>query len=250
MGMPIIVEVRDPDVGSGALDDVFAWFREVDARFSTYKPDSEICRLNRGELDLPAAHRDVRDVLARCEELRQETNGYFDVRAPARVPDSRVAAGSRPGAVDPSGLVKGWSVARAASILDAARARNYLINAGGDIVSRGCPFPEPYWRIGIQHPLERQSLAAVIALRDRAVATSGAYERGQHIVDPYTGVPPAGILSVTIVGDDLATVDAYATAAFAMGSAGPAWTARLAGCEAMTILADGTVLSTMGFPSV
>ena len=60
----------------------------------------------------------------------------------------------------------------------------------------------------------------MLELRDGAVATSGAYERGQHIVDPRTGRPPRGVLSVTVVGPDLGTADAYATAAFALGSAG------------------------------
>ena len=250
MGMPIIIDVRDHDVGPEALEAAFDWFRIVDARFSTYKADSEICRLNRGDLALEDAHPDVREVLARCEALREDTYGYFDIRAPGLLPGASAVDGSAPASVDPSGLVKGWSIVRAAEILAAAGARNFMINAGGDIVTRGCPFPELYWRIGIQHPSDRQSLAAVVALSDRAIATSGAYERGQHIVDPHTGRPPEGILSVTIIGDDLATVDAYATAAFAMGAAGPAWTARLAGHEAMTIKADGTVLSTMGFPSL
>jgi thiamine biosynthesis lipoprotein len=244
MGMPIIVDVRDADMRPGVLTEAFDWFRVVDARFSTYKPDSEISRLNRGDLALPDAHPDVREVLERCNALLEETGGYFDIRAPYR------GQATAPGSVDPSGLVKGWSVARAALILEAAGARNFMINAGGDIIVRGRPFPEPHWRIGIQHPLQRESLAAVVAVSDRAIATSGAYERGQHIVDPFTGCPPDGILSVTIVGDELGTVDAYATAAYAMGAAGPAWTARLVGYEAMTIQADGTVLSTMGFPSV
>ena len=184
MGMPIIIDMRDSDVDTAVLDRAFDWLRCVDARFSTYKDDSEICRLNRGELALADAHPDVRDVLARCEELRVETGGYFDIRAPGRSPGR---ASTPAEAVDPSGLVKGWSVARAAQILEAAGARNFTINAGGDIVSRGCPFPEPYWRIGIQHPLQRDSLAAVVAVGSQAIATSGAYERGQHIIDPHTG---------------------------------------------------------------
>jgi thiamine biosynthesis lipoprotein len=284
MGMPIIIDVRDAEVDPAALDRAFDWLRLVDALFSTYKADSEISRLNRGELRLEDAHPEVRTVLARCEELREETSGYFDIRAPALATEGkdtrpqsppslpfsaipRIARSDlpspdrsrRPGpgsllegteALDPSGLVKGWSVGRAAQILEEAGARNYCLNAGGDIVMRGCPFPELYWRIGIQHPLQRDKLAAVVAVTNRAIATSGAYERGNHIVDPHTGRPPDDVLSVTIVGPDLATADAYATAAYAMGKAGPAWTARLTGYEAMTILADQTVLSTVGFPSV
>ena len=237
MGMPIIVDVRDPHVGDRAIDDAFDWFREVDERFSTYKPDSEICRLDRGELDLEDAHPDVRAVLARCEELCVETGGYFDVRAGASQQ------------LDPSGLVKGWAVDHAAAILDDAGAWNYAVNAGGDIRLRGGALPEDVWRVGIQHPLERDRIAAVVETRDLAVATSGEYERGEHVLDPHTGRPPAGVLSVTITGPDLATADAYATTAFAMGTRAAQWTATLEGYEAMTILADGRVLLTQGFPA-
>ena len=116
------------------------------------------------------------------------------------------------------------------------------VDAGGDVLVRGGG-----WRVGIRHPLERGLLAATLRADDLAVATSGAYERGEHIVDPHTRRPPAGVLSVTVVGPDLATADAYATAAFAMGEGGPEWTARLRGYEAMTILAGDEVLATPGF---
>jgi thiamine biosynthesis lipoprotein len=173
----------------------------------------------------------VRWILARCDALRQETGGYFDARASGRL--------------DPSGLVKGWSVDRAAELLCDAGLRNFAVSAGGDMRTVG-----PAWRIGVQHPLQRQSVAAVFEVDDAAVATSAAYARGDHVVDPHTGHPPADLLSVTVVGPELATADAYATAAFAMGQDGPEWTARLAGYEAMTILVDETVLTTGGFPDV
>lgn len=153
-----------------------------------------------------------------------------------------------PGAVDPSRLVKGWSVERAGWLLEAHGIRNFSVNAGDDIRARGAALPNTAWRIGIQHTLLRDRIAAVAAANDLAVATSGAYERGAHVLDPHTGLPPAGVLSVTVTGDDLGTADAYATAAFAMGLEGPDWTARLVGYEALTILADETVLSTPGFP--
>jgi len=251
MGMPILIDVRDSDIDPAALDRAFDWLRWVDAIFSTYRSDSEISRLNRGELALIDAHPDVREVLSLCDRFREETGGYFDIRAPAVTLEGRAdSAAHCSDSVDPSGLVKGWSVGRAAEILDAAGARNYSINAGGDIIARGRPAPDPYWRLGIQHPLLRDQLAGVVAITDQAIATSGASERGNHIIDPHTGLPPSDVLSVTIVGPDLTTADAYATAAYAMGKAGPAWTARLVGYEAMTILADQTVLSTMGFPSI
>ena len=145
--------------------------------------------------------------------------------------------------------MKGWSVDRAAAIADRLGWRNYAINAGGDMRLRGGALPRPVWRVGIQHPAERQQVVAVVAGDELAVATSGAYARGEHVVDPHTRRPPAGVLSVTITGADLATADAYATAAFAMGLDGPAWTARLRGYEALTLLADGRSLRTAGFPA-
>lgn len=236
MGMPVVVDVRDEGLDPSAVDRVFDWLRFVDATFSTYKEDSEISRMNRGELAVADAHDDVREVLARCDELWVETRGYFDVRA------------ERAERIDPSGLVKGWSVDRAAAILDAAGARNYAVNAGGDMVLRGGALPDELWRVGIQHPTLRDRVARVVEANDLAVATSGAYARGDHVVDPHTRRPPAGVLSVTITGPVLATADAYATAAFAMGLDAPNWTARLPrGYEAMTILADETVLLTPGF---
>jgi FAD:protein FMN transferase len=236
MGMPIIVDVRDDGFAASDLDPVFEWLTWVDATFSTFKPESEISRLNRGELALEDVDPEVRLVLDRCEELRVETLGYFDVRAVS------------PGLIDPSGLVKGWSVDCAAALLDRTGIHNYSINAGGDVRLSGRAVPAFEWRVGIQHPLLHDKLAGVVALCDGVVATSGAYERGEHVLDPHTHNPPGGVLSVTITGPDLATADAYATAAFAMGAAGPDWTARLRGYEALTILADHQVLSTRDFP--
>jgi thiamine biosynthesis lipoprotein len=237
MGMPIIVDVRD-EIDEARIDEVFEWFRWVDATFSTYKADSEISRLNRDELALRECHEDVRRVIARCRELRDETDGYFD------------ADGVVDGEIDPSGLVKGWSVDRAAALLDEVGIANYALNAGGDMRLRGDALPKRRWRVGIQHPLIRDRIAAVLETDDLAVATSGAYVRGDHVVDPHTGRPPEGVLSVTVAGPELATADAFATAAFAMGPDGPEWTRGLRPYEAMTITADEKVLSTAGFPRV
>jgi thiamine biosynthesis lipoprotein len=230
MGMPIGIDVRDPGID---VEPAFAWLREVDATFSTYRDDSEISRLDRGEITIADCRPDVDEVLRRCMALERETRGYFSVR-PA-------------GHLDPSGLVKGWAVDGAARRLAAAGAVNFCVNAGGDVVARGRPSPDRLWRIGIRHPEDLEQLAAVVAVEDLAVATSGLYERGAHILDPHTGAPADGLLSVTIVGPELATADAYATAAFAMGEAGAAWATILSGYEALCITSDHRVLSTPGF---
>ena len=168
----------------------------------------------------------MREVLADCAALHAATGGWFDARATGRL--------------DPSGYVKGWAVDRAAR---PRRGPRWCINAGGDLRVGGGP-----WRIGIQHPRRRDRVAAVLELTDAAVATSGAYERGAHVLDPHTRRPAAGALSVTVLGPRLGIADAYATAAFAMGEAGPAWTAGLRPYEAMTILPRRRVLATRGFP--
>jgi thiamine biosynthesis lipoprotein len=232
MGMPVVIDVRDR-IDPRALDEVFDWLRFVDATFSTYRPDSEISRLDRGELTARESHPLVREVLARCDELHAATDGYFDAYAR--------------GGLDPSGFVKGWAVDRAGQLLERAGAHRFYVNAGGDILARGGT-ANP-WRVGIQHPHHRDCLASVVEINDGAVATSGAYERGPHVLDPHTRRPPSGVLSVTAIGRDLATTDAYATAAFAMALDGPAWTSRLPGHEAMTILDNNRVLSTPGFLS-
>jgi thiamine biosynthesis lipoprotein len=226
MGIPIGIEIREP-AGLDA-EPAFALLREADTVFSTYREDSAISRLGRGELMIADCPPEVDEVLTRCAALERETGGYFSVRPAGRL--------------DPSGYVKGWAVARAAAALVRAGGRNFCINAGGDVIARGGP-----WRVGIRHPIEHDKLAAVLAVEDLAVATSGEYERGAHIFDPHTGEPPTGLLSVTIVGHDLARADAYATAAFAMGADGPEWTTTLGGYDAMCVTSDRQVLTTPGF---
>lgn len=244
MGMPIGVDVCDSDIEAKTVDRVYEWLRFVDATFSTYREDSEISRLNRGELTIEQTHPAVRSVLRRCERLHEQTDGYFDIRAPFQNTVGTTVQGEDRRQIDPSGLVKGWSVAGAARILDNAGASNYCVNAGGDVRLRGRSWNGEWWRVGIQHPTVCDRVAAVLVASDVGIATSGAYERGEHIIDPHTGNPSEGVLSVTVVGPDVASADAYATAAYAMGRRGAQWCAELKDYAAMMILAEGVVLST------
>jgi thiamine biosynthesis lipoprotein len=236
MGMPVIVEVAYSEVDETDVDRVFEWLRFVDCTFSTYIPDSDISRINAGRLDLRDAHPVVRSVVSRCERLHRQTLGYFDI----------AAAGGAGRAIDPSGFVKGWAIEGAGRILADAGARNWFVNAGGDIRLHGAPPGAAGWRVGIQHPRERLAVAAVVELREGAIATSGAYERGEHVIDPHTGRPPAGVESVSILGSDLALADAYATAAYAMGRNGAEWAARLHGHGAIVIFDDGRIAYSAG----
>lgn len=230
MGTAISVDVA----GSDDLDPTFAWFRAVDATFSTYRPDSEISRLDRGELSVRDCSSVVRRVLDDCTHLWHETGGFFDAYAT--------------GKLDPSAYVKGWSVQVASDRLAAAGAADHCINAGGDVCVRGNPQPGSRWRVGIQHPWERAKVAWVLEVTDAAIATSGTYERGEHVVDPFSGKGMSELVSVTVVGADLATADAYSTAAMAMGRRALGWLTTLDGYESAVITADGRAYASPGLP--
>jgi thiamine biosynthesis lipoprotein len=229
MGLPVSVDVRRPahDMGP-ALDRAFEWLRSVDAQFSPFRTDSEVSRAGRGEL-VPDDHSpELAEVLALCAEYERRSGGAFRARLPGRP-------------LDPSGVVKGWAVQRMAELLAADGAEHFCVNAGGDVVTRGEPDPGRRWRVGVRHPERADQMCAVFSVRDGAVATSGAYERGPHILDGRTGRPPGGLLCITVLADDLTTADATATAAFAQGADGVAWAAGQPGCLVFAIDAQHRV---------
>ncbi|UIX28863.1 FAD:protein FMN transferase [Streptomyces sp. GQFP] len=230
MGFPISLRIDDENAPAEAADAVFAWLHEVDARFSPFKDDSEVSRLDRGELEPDELSTDLTEVLGLCEEYRVATKGAFDVRLPGR-------------GLDPCAMVKGWAVQRAADLLEAAGVRTYCLNAGGDVVAAGRP-----WRVGVRHPERADQLCTVLELTEGGVATSARYERGDHILDGRTGRPATGLLSLTVVAATLTEADATATAAFAMGAEGVDWAAARKGCEIFAVDADHQVLRTAGFP--
>lgn len=236
MGTTVSIDVRDAFVDSAALDRAFELLVEIDARFSTYRPGSEISRIDRGELALADAHDDVREVLAACAQLRAESAGAFDA--------------FRDGHLDPSGYVKGWAAERAADVLRAAGGRNFSINLGGDVICAGERATGKPWRVGLRHPDNARSMMAVLGVVDRAVATSGLYERGDHVTDARTGAAPQAWRSVTVVAADLATADAMATAALARGEDGPEWAAARLGCEVVALDAQGRLFTSRGIDSI
>ncbi|MCU1501694.1 MAG: thiamine biosynthesis protein [Ilumatobacteraceae bacterium] len=239
MGMAVSIDIRD-DLPSDALDEVVQWLHHVDATYSTYIPDSPISRVGLGIASAEDMTREVGEVVALCEELRDDTGGAFD---------AFVVPAPNGSHFDPSGVVKGWSIERAATILERHGATNFCINAGGDIALRGHARPGEPWLVGIRHPDLPDRSAAVVAGADRlAIATSATYERGAHIIDPSTGEPTADLASVTIIGPDLTYADAYATAVFVMGPDGLNWlTRRHPDYAAFLITRRDTALSTSNF---
>lgn len=214
--------------GDGGLGEAIRWLHWVDATFSPYREDSDVSRFGRGAVPLADCAPELASVLEACAAVSARSGGYFTT-TPC-------------GTFDPSGYVKGWAIERAAAMLTAAGSAEHGVNGGGDVQFTG----DRLWRVGIADPLRPGSLALVLAGRNFAVATSGIAERGAHIIDPFTGKPPAGLASITMVGSRLAETDAYATAAFAMGEAARDWAEGLDGYEAFAVTSAGRTWQTSG----
>jgi FAD:protein FMN transferase len=225
-----------PEAVTAALDRAQARLRWADDVFSTWKPESPVSRLRRGEIELDEAPPEVAEVLDLCRRVRDASDGWFD-------------PWSMPGGVDPTGLVKGWAAERALDEFRKIGLPGAMINAGGDIAAHGRPAPGEPWRVGIRHPLAADQLLLMVDLDGPgAVATSGTYERGEHLIDPTTGRPADGLLSATVVGIDLAFADALATALFVSGGKLMERISRLAGYHGFTVSGNGVVRATRGLP--
>ncbi|MCW2751122.1 MAG: Thiamine biosynthesis lipoprotein ApbE [Aeromicrobium sp.] len=216
--MPITLVLRgrhaNGDAGAAAWSGVIASLRDADQVFSTYREDSEISRVNRGSLTLADVSPDVDEVLAIGEQARIESGGAFDVWLPG--PD-----GAR--RLDPSGVVKGWAVERAAGLLEPLADTDFCLSAGGDMVCRSRTADSVGWRIGIEDPRDPTRMIAVLPVTNGAVATSGTAHRGTHLVDARTGRTPVGVASVTVVTASLTWADIDATAAYAHGPEAERW---------------------------
>ena len=242
MGTVVSILIVDPSgdaAVAAALARAVAELHYIDHLFSTWQTDSAMSRLRRGEIDAADAPPDVGWVLELCRRARDASGGWFD-------------PWGLPGGVDPTGLVKGWAAELALAELRRGGVRDAMINAGGDVAVIGEPAPGEPWRIGLRHPLDPEALMGVVELRggQRAIATSGTYERGPHVLDTSTGGQAHGLLAATVVGPDLAFVDALATGLFASGGRALARIAGQRGYSAMIATADGMCRATPGFPLV
>lgn len=216
------------------LAEAVAILHRADATFSTWRPDSPVSRLRRGEITSAQAPAEVAEILARCAVARDLSGGWFDPWAV-------------PGGFDPSGYVKGWAAQQALAPFHASGICGVLVNAAGDIASSGGMGDGTPFRIGIADPRSPLSLAEIAELNG-AIATSGTYERGEHLIDPHTGRPAARAASASVTGPDLGLADALATAVAVAGAPGLAFIDKLDGYEALVIHADGSRRRTNGFP--
>ncbi|MFI9820239.1 FAD:protein FMN transferase [Streptomyces sp. NPDC052013] len=239
MGTVFSFDVRggEPAAVRTALEEAVAGLHRVDEVFSTYREDSQVSRLARGELTVGECDPEVAEVLELADEAERVSDGWFSPRYRGRL--------------DPTGIVKGWAVERAARLIAAAGPVGVSVNGGGDVQLLGTPGAHRPWRVGVADPLRPGGLAAVVSsagTEELAVATSGTAERGAHIVDPRTGRSAVtDLVAVTVVAPSLTWADCWATAAFAMGSrAGLAWLESLEGVEALLVTAGDEVRWTGG----
>jgi len=234
MGMPITIEIVDR-APARLMEDVFDYFAAVDARFSIFKPESEISALNSGRIAASDISPEMQEVLALAERTKRETDGYFEIRR-------------ADGLLDPCGIVKGWAIRNAADLVRDAGVRNFFVDAGGDIQCGGRNPEGEDWSVGIRNPFNEREIIKAVTPKGRGIATSGTYVRGQHIYNPREpGRPIDEIVSLTVIGPDVLEADRFSTAAFAMGRAGIHFIENLPGFEGYVVDGAGIATQTSGF---
>lgn len=217
------------------IEHACAILHRVDEVFSTWRPDSPVSRLRRGEIALADAPAEVAAVVAACAQARDLSAGWFDPWA-------------LPGGFDPAGYVKGWAAERAlAAIGPADGIAGAMVNAAGDIASCGLLATGQPFRIGIADPAAPMRLAGIVELTG-AIATSGSYERGLHLIDPRSGSPVMRTASASVTGPELGLADALATALAVAGPDGLAFVESVPGFAGLVIGCDGAMRSSPAFP--
>jgi len=251
MGMPVIIQLVDSRPAAEQNQDtetIFNYFRQIDELFSTYKPNSEISRLNRGELDLKQTNSEVQKVLQLCEETKQQTNGYFDVTQLSfpRKRESRELM--HPATqINPTGLVKGYAIWQAAQQLQQKKYRNFCLEIAGDMQAQGHNESGQYWQIGIENPFNRQEIIKVVQLNKQGIATSSTSIRGLHIYDPIHHQLADKIASISVIAPNVYEADRFATAAFAMGEEGIRFIESQPNLEGYMITKDQRAVFSSGF---
>lgn len=259
MGTRIVVELWSDDRAKGeeAVQAVLAEMRRIDETMSTYKPTSEISRVNAEAATRPVAiSQELFELLATSIQYSKVTRGAFDItyasvgymydyREHVR-PDEDEIARALPGVnyrhlildpkartvefardgvrIDLGGIGKGHAVDRGIVILKSRGIQHALVTAGGDSRIIGDRFGNP-WVVGIRHPDRKDELIARIPLEDAAISTSGDYERYfdengvryHHIIDPKTGHSASKVRSATIIGPTATRTDGLSKTAFVLG---------------------------------
>jgi thiamine biosynthesis lipoprotein len=260
MGTRVSVELWADDEAKGQelVAAVMNEYRRIDNLMSTYKPESEISRVNDHAAEAPVpVSEELYSLVQRSLELSAASGGAFDITYDsvgylydfrARVhpterqiaerlaavdyrhvvldPARRTIAFKVPGVrINLGGIAKGYVVEHAAAMLRERGVLHALLNAGGDTRVVGDRRGQP-WVVGIRHPRVAGEVVTRLPLEDEAISTAGDYERFfeengrryHHVINPATGEPTEGILTVTVVGPDGTLTDGLDTAIFVMGA--------------------------------
>lgn len=236
MGMPISIEIINESADNKIFNKVYTYFEYVDKKFSIYKKNSEISQINNKKIEEQEYSKDMKTILKLCKQTKIETNGYFNI--------------FKNGKIDPSGIVKGWTIFRAAKLLKKNGFKNFYIEAGGDIQVSGKNKENKKWKIGIRNPFKNfkdNEIIKRISVFNKGVATSGTYLRGPHIYNPFENKNISDIVSLTVIGPNIYEADRFATAAFAMGKRGIIFIENLKGFEGYMIDKKGIATFTSNF---
>jgi FAD:protein FMN transferase len=295
MGTQVTLTVVAPTAADAeaAVDAGMAELRRLDAMMSLYRDDSEISKVNRAAGRMPVkVPPEMIEVVEAAAEVSELTKGAFDVtvgpisvlwqmklKAGGLPTDAEIARVlplvnyrnlvvdrkastlflRRSGMImDLGGCAKGYGADRVAALLRERGIANAVIAVAGDIWVLGNRQDGSPWRIGIQHPRDKDRTLAVLELRDKYISTSGDYERFvirekkrlHHIIDPRTGKPAEGTTSVTVVGDRGSLIDPLTTGLFILGPEQGLAAAKRQGIEAVFVDAAGAVRTTDGLAAL
>jgi thiamine biosynthesis lipoprotein len=242
-----------------AIKKAFLEIERIEGLLSKYKTNSDVSRINnysgRGTTEV---NPETITVIARSLEFSRLTKGAFDVTVQPMAAqragftnikineqDKSVFLAKPEMTLDLGGIAKGYAVDKAVAILKEERIKSALVNAGGDIYAFGSPQESRSWQTALQHPRKSDAVLTVLEIQDKAIATSGDYQRYveisgrrySHIIDPRTGYPCAEIpASVTVLAADCLSADALATSLFVLGpQKGIALVNRLKNTEAIVV---------------
>ena len=159
--------------------------------------------------------------------------------------------------IDLGGIAKGYTSSRIMDIFKENGITSGLVNLGGNVQALGAKTDGSNWRVAVQSPDDTEDYLGVLSIQDKAVITSGGYERYfeqdgviyHHIIDPKTGYPAEnGLVSVTIVSEDGTLADGLSTSLFIMGEekAAEFWRAHSEEFDAVLVTDDGTIYVTEG----
>ncbi|HHT9134848.1 MAG TPA: FAD:protein FMN transferase [Candidatus Avalokitesvara rifleensis] len=258
----ISVYGSDKENAAQAIKEAFEEMERLDGLMSNYKSSSELSRINREASRAPTkCAPELLGVIEDSLDYSTLTEGAFDITVEPLVNkwgfytgkvgvpnmdeiksilpavsyknidiqgqgDSKLIAFKHPGTkIDLGGIGKGYAADKAVEVLKRRGITSAMVNLGGNIYALGRPPGASAWKIGVQHPRQRDFLLGYLELENKGVATSGDYERFfmidgkrySHIIDPRTGMPAHGLISVTVTADSAMEADALSTGAFILG---------------------------------